>query len=292
MPTKSCFTERADKKDRCRVERIITSKSSQKIQTIKYKTLDEVIKNAELLKSLSDWFIQTSSKELTLKKIQEPWTYPEFEIVIDDSLGYTVKIFQWLLPEDHEIYRKHKRSVRNTTLLNLVNEIKNYNVCQGVERSTDGRIIHHVVPLSCQDLDDDENNEEILIPFRSKTFYRLRECEILLKCENNEPITKPNFICLNCKSYKDSLLYQSNKKEKNIINPAKTKAPLSVTSKPKVVLALRQERLKCAQLTAELEKMKLELEKCSYEVDHVLHKAAINKIFMYSPVIYTYIIII
>ena len=29
---------------------------------------------------------------------------PEFTVAIDDGLGYTIKVYDWYIPEDHSIY--------------------------------------------------------------------------------------------------------------------------------------------------------------------------------------------
>ena len=44
---------------------------------------------------------------------QIPYILPKYEITIDDSLGYSISAFGWLLPDVHELYLENKRSVRN-----------------------------------------------------------------------------------------------------------------------------------------------------------------------------------
>ena len=43
------------------------------------------------------------SERLVLKKMMEPFLLPEMEIVVDDGLGFTVKVFGCFLPEDHPL---------------------------------------------------------------------------------------------------------------------------------------------------------------------------------------------
>lgn len=38
-----------------------------------------------------------------VKKMLDPFLIPEFEIIIDDSLGFTIKVFGCFLPEDHAL---------------------------------------------------------------------------------------------------------------------------------------------------------------------------------------------
>ena len=123
----------------------------------------------------------------------------------------------------------------------------------------------HVIPISNK---EDEEDESVLIPFNSKIIYRVKTCITLLE-KNNSNDEKT--VCIFCKSCNKSTIYQENKKKLSIATPAKSKAPLTATSKPKVVLALKQERLKCAQLTSELEKMKIELRSNTHTVDNSLN---------------------
>ena len=53
-----------------------------------------------------------------------------------------------------------------------------------------------------------------------------------------------------------------------MVTPAKLKAPLTATGKPKIVLALKQERLKCAQLEPRIKEMEFELQNDSYIIDY------------------------
>eukprot|EP00112_Aurelia_sp_Birch-Aquarium-sp1_P007722 Seg1843.6 transcript_id=Seg1843.6/GoldUCD/mRNA.D3Y31 product="hypothetical protein" protein_id=Seg1843.6/GoldUCD/D3Y31 len=43
-----------------------------------------------------------------LKMNQIPYILPKYEITIDDSLGYSISVFGWLLPDDHELYLENK----------------------------------------------------------------------------------------------------------------------------------------------------------------------------------------
>ena len=36
---------------------------------------------------------------------------PVYEMFVDDSLAFTVRLFMWLLPDDHDLYAAYKRSV-------------------------------------------------------------------------------------------------------------------------------------------------------------------------------------
>lgn len=63
----------------------------------------------------------------------EPFLLPELELIVDDSIGYTVKTYGCSLPEDHDLYVKYRRSMRNVTVSSLVKDIDNYKMCCGVQ---------------------------------------------------------------------------------------------------------------------------------------------------------------
>ena len=49
------------------------------------------------------------SERLVLKKMLEPMLLPEMDIIVDDGLGFTVKVFGCFLPEEHPLYLDYKR---------------------------------------------------------------------------------------------------------------------------------------------------------------------------------------
>ena len=57
-----------------------------------------VCKRVRPLKTLSEWTVQEEKDRLLLKKMRNALLLPELGIIIDDSLGYTISVFGWLLP--------------------------------------------------------------------------------------------------------------------------------------------------------------------------------------------------
>ena len=78
----------------------------------------------------------------------KPITLPQFEIIVDDSLGFTVSLYGWFLPETHLLYYNYRRSIRNVNITELVTKIKSYFICKGVSctYNTNNKIIRHSVP--------------------------------------------------------------------------------------------------------------------------------------------------
>ena len=58
------------------------------------------------MKSFRNLTLTAADSHLILEKFEVPWKVAKIKITIDDSLGYTVKSLDWLLPEDHWIYKE------------------------------------------------------------------------------------------------------------------------------------------------------------------------------------------
>ena len=151
---------------------------------LKYKKLEDVLTHISKLKTLTEWVVETSINYVILKKNKVPWTIPEIKIVVNDGLGYTVSVFDWLIPEDHPIYKSNRRSLRYNSILCLVTEIEKLMICNGVNITQDAAIIHHVVPMLIEE-NKEEEEELALTPFRSATYYRVKNCFTLIGKETS-----------------------------------------------------------------------------------------------------------
>lgn len=89
-----------------------------------YKGFSELCQRVKSLKSLGDWSLKIFEDKIVLKKTVHPYVLPRLEIIMDDSLGFTVKVFGSYLPEDHPLYLDYRRTVRNITVSNLIRQLK------------------------------------------------------------------------------------------------------------------------------------------------------------------------
>ena len=74
-----------------------------------YQSFNDLCKRVKTLKTLNDWIVHELEDRLVLKKKRSQVVLPEIQIMIDDSLGFTIYIYGWLLPEDHELYTTNLR---------------------------------------------------------------------------------------------------------------------------------------------------------------------------------------
>ena len=226
-----------------------------------YKSFSELCQRITGLKTLKGWKFKTMADRLIMKKTVEPFLLPEVEIMIDDSLAYTVKAFGCYLPEDHPLYVTHRRSVRNISVCEIVRELECYKLCCGVEaRELTSQLFHHVIPINVDSLQACEQGEQ----FPNKGFWRSKDCRLMCEKEVGED------ACLQCLEYLVSSRKTIKAKERRLSKPANVKAPVSKTDPERIKLTLQEQRLKCAELERELNEMRAAIVKTNIEVDHEL----------------------
>jgi len=114
-----------------------------------YQSFNDLCKRVKRLETLNDWIVQELEDRLVLKKKSSQVMLPEIDIMIDDSLGFSIYVCRWLLPEDHELYTANLRSITNITVSDLVRIMCTQSICPGVKPSElSSSIMHHVIPKS------------------------------------------------------------------------------------------------------------------------------------------------
>lgn len=149
-----------------------------------------------------------------------PYILPEYEIVVDDSLGFTLSVFHWLLPENHELYKKHHSSVKQVSIQQLVEEIMDYTLCNGVTNRLQysGNIKHHVIPKSYDPFWAEDNEGESSESYHHDDYYRSTNCELLI------PPSDTN-SCQPCSTVSFAQVKQQQTIKKRLTTPAKLKLP-------------------------------------------------------------------
>lgn len=220
-----------------------------------YKTFEEFCCRVDDLKTLSSWECRTMPDRFVIKKMSKAFLIPEKEIIVDDSLGFTVKVFGCFLPQDHPIYLNYKRSMTNVTISVLVKELETYKLCCGVKTpELSGNLFHHVIPADQEDEDESQ--------FAHTGYWRTRDCWLLSSDDET--------ICSSCTDHMIDMNDAHKDRERRLAKPASVKAPVSKTDPNRIKLTLQGQRLRCAQLERELNEMQAELRKSSVEIDHEL----------------------
>ncbi|XP_068707882.1 uncharacterized protein [Montipora foliosa] len=261
MPQKSFPKEQSAPRPMRSVVRVDTEAIEGKQKSAFYKSFPEFCKRAQSLKSVQEWSTQIKEDRIIFRKFDQPSVcLPQLELVVDDSLGYSIIVYGWLLPDDHILYTQYLRSMKNITLSDLVRElIELFVVCPGIEQpELNSNIIHHVIPMSVDPLNSDDNGPE---NYSFKEFWRSRKCQLLVQDLED---------CASCDEQTKTIRRSSLAKQRRMSEPAHLFAPVSKTAPDRLKLTLREQRLKCADLEYQLKEMKSEIEKSSIEVDHNL----------------------
>ena len=120
MPRKSHETSKPSP----RPERSVVKCNEASLPHSCYKGFSELCQRVKSLKSLVDWSLKIFDDRILLKKMVDQYVLPHLEIVIDESLGFTVKVFGSYLPEDHPLYLYYCRTVRKITVSNLLRQLE------------------------------------------------------------------------------------------------------------------------------------------------------------------------
>ena len=201
-----------------------------------YKGFEDVCKRIKCLKSIREWIVEERNERVVLRKMNECFLLPEFELIIDDSLGYTITVYGWFLPEDHELYTRSLRSVNNVTVSDLIRDIESRPVCPGVSpNELTAQVIPHVIPKIVDPLycSDDESGFDM---FPKKQFWRPSDCSVLCSPQSQ--------LCTACTEYLHASDLKARAKQRRLSEPAHIKAPVASTAPERLKLTLQMQRLK------------------------------------------------
>ena len=261
MPTKSHQSSQpTPRHERSVVKEVVETPAS----TTFYSTFQEFSQRAKSLKTICDWISKFSVDRAVFKKMAEPYMLPQLEIIVDDSLGFTVKVYGCYLVEDHPLYLQYRRYMQNVTMSNLVKELEGYKLCSGVQTlELTSKLFHHVVPINHDTVSEQEEEaeEEEQQQFPHKGFWRAKGCLLIQEKEE---------ACSVCTTYAGCANSAQKAKESRSSKPAHLNAPVTKTDPERIKLTLQEERLKCAQLEQALSEMRVELEKSSMDIDNEL----------------------
>ena len=252
LPTKSYLS--SSKKEIPRPVRSVVQEFVPTKAHSYYQNLQDV-KNRVGKLVLKEWSITITANSVSLTKYQCPYLLPKFEVIIDESLAYTISVFKWYLPDDHFLYKDFKRTVRVVTVSDLLRNLERSHICKGHRQDfLTGKSIRHAIPLDNNPEEATEKDQ----PFITNDYLRARDCNLLIPGDGDQ--------CSLCKIQNDSQSQQQKRSRAKDLVPAKTKAPVSLTSAKRLKLSLQAQRLQCRQLQSRVKEMEVEIEKNSLEI--------------------------
>ena len=174
-----------------------------------------VMENKISKQKLSGFQLQSTERNIILRKMMSPYTIPYFEIIIDESLEFTCYILGWKVPDVHTLYRTFIRSARKSTISEVIALLSSFKLCIGLSSATDASF-HHVALCEYS-----EENDE---PCTSKVYIRPKTCELLINGNSD------NSTCRSCVEFPAKAKKEAALKQKNLSTPALLNAPLRYTN--------------------------------------------------------------
>ena len=219
-----------------------------------YKSYNDLLTRARELKI--DVQIDETDEGCILSTFEANYITPKYELFIDHTLTFVLRVYGWLLPQSCRIVCKYEGQMKNVFLSQLLKELDSHQLCTGLNAPSAVQVLNsdtriHVIQRK---VFFKERNEKF--PNQGE-FVRAKDCEILVLSEGS---------CFKCSERGKYESHQLKKRERNETTPAKPKAPLTSTNPCKVVLALKESRLKCKQLETEIKQMKHAIENASKPV--------------------------
>ena len=95
----------------------------------------------------NSWKKTIGNDQIYLTQKDPLYCLPTINILVDNDLYFTVSIYAWHLPDDHEICKKYFRSMSNVLASQLPFEVTSFNICSGIDGISDSKsYMLHVVP--------------------------------------------------------------------------------------------------------------------------------------------------
>ena len=246
LPQKSIVTPQVDKSIRREIIRVLPVPVVKSDQKRSYKDYDDYQKKVQKLK-LGDWKVSSSLAYSILTLDDDRYQVPKFEVYVDLSLEFIVRSYGWRIPDDHQIYKENKRSLRFSTVSSLLSSFNQYNVCSGISdglNRSQSKISIHSIPLRFSVDPDSEH------PNQSDQTCRSSLCSLLISNDSK---------CFACINLEKTLNTEKIIVSKKIEEPASKFAPLSATHPERIKKALIKEREMCRKLTFDIDRLKKEI---------------------------------
>ena len=177
-------------------------------------------------------------------------------------MEFCIFVFNWPLPDCHYIYKEHKRSLKYLDVVELLGQLENATLCEGMSKDDEEvmsvasdptsnpdpsptTIVRHTIPKAIQ---TEEPHFEVTL------YYRSVSCDVIEKQKSKE-------ICKPCSSAFSSVKRAVRKKSKASATPAKPKASLSACGQEKLRATVISTRLQVKDLEDRLQELQLKIEK-------------------------------
>ncbi len=199
-----------------------------------------------------------------------PFILPKFSWSVASELSFSVAVYNWFLPDDHSIYNDHKRSRKYTSISTILSTLETAQICEGLSKeehinalcedptpiSGPSSVMKHTIPIERKHYEEDGP------PFQAHVYIRSENCELLCS----------DIACPSCSKLESTLGKMKESKAKQTLEPLKANAPLSISSKERLVTTVQKQRLVCKELEGRIVELEKEIEKNSISIDETMEK--------------------
>ena len=143
------FTPRSNFSIEKREEIIHLETSSSSPPPPCYKIFQELQNRIAFLNLGKDWTVSNHESYSSVISSSGDHMLPQFEIYVEPSLKFTLRVFGWLLNDLNELCSNYERSFKNITLSDLVKVLNGYILCPGSKLPDEKSalyVLKHVIP--------------------------------------------------------------------------------------------------------------------------------------------------
>ena len=218
---------------------------------------------------MKGWSKTEDEDTVVFEFFHPPYTLPKLALSVATGLHFSVAVYNWFLPDSHPIYNNHKRSLKYTTISTLMSTLEGAEICEGLTKdehanamcedpspSGSSSLMRHTIPIERKHYEEDGP------PFQAHVFIRSENCELL--CDD--------ILCSSCMKQERSLGKMKESNAKRTVEPLKSNAPLSSSSKERLVATVQKQRIVCKELEGRIAEQEKEIERNSIPIDETMEK--------------------
>ncbi|CAB4007563.1 Hypothetical predicted protein [Paramuricea clavata] len=219
---------------------------------------------------MKGWSKKEDEDSVVFEFFQSPYTLLKLSLAVVSGLNFSVAVYNWFLRDDHYIYSDHKRSLKFTSISTLMTTLESARICEGLNKEEhivslcedpsptcgSSSVMRHTIPIERKLYEEDRP------PFQTRVFIRSEHCELLCN----------DISCSKCIQKEKSLCKMKSSTSKKTTEPLKGNAPLTGSSKERLIATVQKQRLVCKELEGRIAELEKEIESNSIPIDETMEK--------------------
>ena len=161
-----------------------------------YKDFNEFKTRILKLKLGHCWNVMLNEKDMLITYIEEEYVTPKYDIYVDFSLRFSIRVYCWFLNDDHLLYKQYKKNFFIVTLSAIISELLTLKLCKGihvvqqkqaikVERQVIQKKVFYQKYLEC-DHSDRKHTQEFLTSSTSEMLLKNFDNDFCQPCQKKD----------------------------------------------------------------------------------------------------------